>query len=443
MAFGNVSKLQRGYMLKLFRLIYVAIFSILLFLACSKQNNSESNSGSGGSVILFEVGGNGGSGGSNNPATDPNLVGTVTPISPTQTQQLLDDACNAESIEPEQMPAKLVLLVDVSSSMSNQAPGTQLSKWEVTRDTLIEAICGVTGPGLDDKTSVGLMFYPNMRNTTVSRTAVTDMRCINTQGITPMAELGNNDPGTQRTRLRTDLTAAILGLGTPTSDAYDYTLNNIVLTPAQQTVPGDSYILLITDGVPTLYHGCYNPAGSLTNLDGAEVVTWVNTGMQNNVKTFIIGSPGSEDMRSWLSQAAYDGGTGIEGCSPGNANGPYCHMDMTTATDFSQALRDGLQQVVNTMSGCKFVIPAKSADGTKDVDINLIHPVITYSTGNSELVGRDNKNGASCTEGFYLVDNSQVELCSATCSRYRADNLASLQIMFGCDDDVINNITIQ
>jgi hypothetical protein len=428
-------------MSKIISLIYAAIFSILLF-ACSKQNEENNGTtGSGGSIIVFNVGGNGGRGG--NPATDPNLVGTVTPISPTQTQQLLEDACNAESIEPEQIPAKLVLLVDVSSSMNNQAPGTQLSKWEVTRDALIEGICGVTGPGLNDETSVGLMFYPNMRNDTVSRTAVTDMRCINTQGITPMAKLGTNDPGTQRTRLRTDLTAAVLGLGTPTSDAYDYTLNNIVLTSEQQAVPGDSYILLITDGVPTLYHGCYNPSGSLSNLDGAEVVTWVNTGIQNNVKTFIIGSPGSEGMRAWLSQAAYDGGTGLDGCSPGNANGPYCHMDMTTATDFSQALRNGLQQVVNSMSGCKFVIPAKSADGTKDVDINLIHPVITYSTGESELVGRDNKNGSTCTEGFYLVDNSQVELCSDTCSRYQADDLASLQIMFGCNDEIITTITIQ
>jgi len=428
---------------KLLNLIYVTIFSFLLSMSCSKQDPNEDNAGSGGNVPVFVVGGNGGGGIGSNPATDPNLVGKVTPISPDQTQQLLEEACNAESIEPEQMPAKIVLLVDVSSSMNNQAPGTQLSKWVVTRDALVEAVCGVTGPGLDAKTSVGLMFYPNMRNDTVSRTAVTDMRCINTQGVTQMAELGNNDPGTQRTLLRTSLTAAVLGLGTPTSDAYDYTLNNIVLTPDQLNVPGDSYIVLITDGVPTLYHGCYNPSGSLSNLDGAEVVTWVNTGMQRNVKTFIIGSPGSEGMRSWLSQAAYDGGTGKDGCAPGNANGPYCHMDMTEAPDFSQALRDGLQQIVNTVSGCNFVIPKKSVDGTKDVDINLIHPVITYSTKNSELVGRDNKNGSACTEGFYLVDESHLELCSATCERYQADALASLQIMFGCDDKIIDTITIQ
>ena len=430
-------------MRKLLNLIYISVFSLLLSMSCSKQSTNEDNLGSGGGSV-FVVGGNGGVGsGVSNPATDPNLVGKVTPISPDQTQQLLEDACNAESIEPEQMPAKIVLLVDVSSSMNNTAPGSQLSKWVVTRDALVEAVCGVTGTGLDPKTSVGLMFYPNMRNDTVSRTAVTDMRCINTQGITPMAELGNNEPGTQRTLLRTNLTAAVLGLGTPTADAYDYSLNNIVLIPAQINVPGDSYIVLITDGVPTLYHGCYNPSGSLSNLDGAEVVTWVNTGMQNKVKTFIIGSPGSEGMRAWLSQAAYDGGTGKDGCAPGNANGPYCHMDMTTAADFSQALRDGLKQIADTVSGCKFLIPEKSVDGTKDVDINLIHPVITYSTKNSELVGRNNKNGAACTEGFYLVDDSHLELCSATCDRYQADDMASLQIMFGCDDKIIDTITIQ
>jgi len=417
--------------MKLKQIFYTSILSILLAFSCSKQNTEEGGTvGAGGTIFLSDAG--------LDNVTDPNLVGNVKPISPSQTQDLLNNACNAEGIEPEPYPAKIVLLVDVSSSMSSTAPGTNSSKWEVTRDALVEAVCGVTGTGLSDTTAVGLMFYPNMVNQNVATTPTTPNTCMNTGGITPMNYLGNNDPGTQRTVLRTALTQAVLGRGTPTFDAYRYVVDNIVNSTAQAAFPGDSYILLITDGMPTLYEGCYNPQGTLSNLPGDGMIPLVDNAFNKGIKTFIIGSPGSEGGKAWLSLAAFTGGTGAANCNPNNANGPYCHMDMTTATDFSIALRDGLQQVVQTVGGCKFTIPAKSIDGTKDVDINLIHPVITYVGGNSELVGRDNKNGSSCTEGFYLISNSQLSLCKDTCDRYLGDTKASLQIIYGCDE-IINN----
>jgi len=326
--------------------------------------------------------------------------------------------------------------------MGNNAPGTQNTKWEVTRDALVEAVCGVSGPGLSSGTAVGLMFYPNMRNTTVSRTPTSPDVCVNLGGITPMAQLGNNDAGTQRTILRTALTQAILGLGTPTYDAYNYALNSIVLAPAQLAFPGDAYILLITDGMPTLYENCYNPSGSLSNLPGDAIVTLVDSAFARGVKTFLIGSPGSESGRAWLSMAAFLGGTAKPGCDANSAAGPYCHMDMTAAPDFSVALREGLNQVMTAVGmGCKYDVPTESADGTQKVDPTKIAPIIKYSNGTSELLWRDVANGANCTEGYRLISTTQMEICSATCARFQADSGATMQLIFGCAaTDVYNAI---
>jgi len=429
-------------------LSHVAALTFLTALACSKQ--SQEDNGGAGSVpstttSIFSAGGTNGTGtlgGGANTSTDPNLVGSVVPLTPTQVTNISTSACNAWAIEPESVPGKLQLVVDVSSSMGSTAPGTNQTKWVVTRDALVEAVCGVTGPGLGAGMAVGLMFYPNMVNDTVPKTPPADPNaCLNVGGVTPMATMGDNSAGSQRTKLRAALTQAVLGRGTPTASAYHYALDNIALSPAQLAFPGDTYMLLITDGMPTLYEGCYNPAGSLSNLPGDAVVALVDGAYSRGVKTFIIGSPGSEDGRPWLSKAAFLGGTGKGGCKSDSATGPYCHMDMTAEKDFSVALRDGLSQVVAAVSNCKYEIPAQSADGLQVVDPNKISPIITFSSGTTELVTRDNKNGATCTEGFYLVSNTQLQLCPGTCSRFQADAKATMQLVFGCgSDEIINTI---
>jgi hypothetical protein len=432
-------------------LSHVAALSFLLALACSKQNEESENGGAGATLsTTTSVIGNGGTTGNNtlgggaNSNTDPNLVGGVVQLSDDQVTAIETSACNAWAIEPESVPGKLQLVVDVSSSMGWTPDGgdTGATKWEITRDALVEAVCGVNGPGLGAGMAVGLMFYPNMINENVSRTAVDQSVCLNLGGITPMDTLGDNGANTHRTLLRQRLTQAVLGRGTPTADAYEYALNHIALSPEQLAFPGDTYMLLITDGMPTLQYGCFNPAGSLQNLPGDEVVELVDGAFNQGVKTFIIGSPGSEEGLAWLSMAAFLGGTGKVGCNPNaGAAGPLCHMDMTAAEDFSTALREGLSQVVAAVSSCKYEIPASSADGLQTVDPNKVSPIISFSNGSTELVTRDNANGANCTEGYYLVSATQLQLCPNTCARFQADATATMQLVFGCaTTDIINVI---
>lgn len=367
----------------------------------------------------------------------------MTPLTPTQVNQISATACNSWAFEPESPPAKLQLVVDISGSMDDDAPGTRRTKWEVTRDALIEAVCGTVGVGLSASTAVGLMLYPNQFIENVSETPVHDYACLNLDGIVRMKALGNNDAGTNRSILRHTLTTAGLGNGTPTADACEYALNKIVLTPEQSAIPGDPYMLLITDGMPNLNQGCYSPSGDLEDTSGDEVVALIDGAYRKSVKTFVIGSPGSEDGRRWLSKAAFLGGTAKANCDPDSEVGPYCHFDMTTASDFSAALREGLEQVARTVSGCKYDLPTTSANGVKLVDPNAISPIVTYSNGSSELIGRDNAHGEKCTEGFRLLSgNSQMELCRDTCSRYQSDTKARLQLLFGCAPDQVKDIIL-
>jgi hypothetical protein len=108
-------------------------------------------------------------------------------------------------------------------------------------------------------------------------------------------------------------------------------------------------------------------------------------------------------------------------------------MDMTTAPNFSEALRNGLNQVVSAVTSCKFDIPEKSIDGTDEVDPNQVYPFITYTAGTIELIGRDYGTGECKGDGYRLLSDTELELCKATCDRYHADSGALLEFMFGCD----------
>ena len=89
--------------------------------------------------------------------------------------------------------------------------------------------------------------------------------------------------------------------------------------------------MLATDGIPLDYKCASN--------DLASVVSVASEGTKNGIKTFVIGSPGSESARRSLSQMAQAGGTASEGCS--NDGSPrYCHFDMTEEEDFAGALRE-------------------------------------------------------------------------------------------------------
>src|SRR5690606_37337808 len=174
------------------------------------------------------------------------------PLSEEELEELEAGSCAGWSAEGESIPSVLQLVVDVSSSMSQQAPGTNDSKWEVTRDALLEAIVGVNGTGLPGSVAVGMLFYPNVDGVDATPGAKDIDYCVNTEAMVPAAPLGAAD-GDHRNAVRQGIENVQLETSTPTYDAFSHALN-FGLLPAE--LPGEKFMLLITDGQPTLAAGC-------------------------------------------------------------------------------------------------------------------------------------------------------------------------------------------
>jgi hypothetical protein len=346
----------------------------------------------------------------------------ISDLTPAQIEQLRNSSCAGWSAEAEIVPAVLELVVDVSSSMNERAPGGNGTKWEATRDALLEAIVGVDGPGLPASTGVGLLFYPNKANAAINERPQDLNGCVATEELVPIATLGPQG-ATHRRRLETAFRDAQLNQSTPTHDAFRYALNTGLL-PTK--VPGSKYMLLITDGTPTLSLGCVNSTGSLSGVDPMPIVEEVRVAAQKYAKTFLIGSPGSEANRSWMSLAARIGGTAPAGCSD---NGPnYCHMDLTTSPDFSEALRKGLEEIAGQIASCTYDMPEPPRGQT--IDPGRINVIYTPSgSDDARLVGRTTQT--DCTEGWQLKDN-QVTICPDTCAAIQGDPGATIELMFGC-----------
>jgi hypothetical protein len=346
--------------------------------------------------------------------------GGSVPITQTQIDEIGKQACAGFLTEGETLPSVLELVIDVSSSMKDQAPGTNRSKWEVTRDALLEAIVGVNGPGLSPSIAVGLLFYPNTAYT-VSTQPQDINACVNTSAMVPINVLGPKGAA-QRQLIGNAIEQAQLLLSTPTHDAYQYALNHGLLP---STAPGKKFMLLITDGTPTVSLQCLNAQNRVTDVDPQPIVQEITTAAREEIKTFLIGSPGSDANRTWMSTAAVIGGTAIAGC---NVNGPnYCHMDMTQAPDFSAALQAGLARVVGQITPCTFTL-AEPPPG-EQLDQNKIN-IIVSSGAQSSLIVRDDVG--DCTQGWQLTADKEILLCPDTCNQVKSDSNAKVNVLFGC-----------
>lgn len=344
--------------------------------------------------------------------------------------RVVSNSCNLEVNEPETLPSKIEMVVDVSSSMTETAPGSTRNKWLETRDAIIDAFVGTSGGGLSNTTAVGLLFYPNID--TSPKTSPSDLAtCVRTDAMIPMQTLGDNAANSQRSMLRDALTRIQLGpRGTPTFDALKYGTETGLLQGGQ-AFDGESYVVLITDGMPTLAPNCSNPNGNISDVDPQPIVDLIDEQYrQNGVKTYLIGSPGSEKGRAWMSRAAVLGHTAAPGCSEAGPN--WCHMDLTTNPDFGQALRDGLGVIAGEVVSCSYNVYAKSVDESQTVDPMLTTVIARFGDGSYELVNRDDTPG-DCKSGWYLDgEKKRVVMCGETCGKIQSDPLAGVTVSYGC-----------
>jgi hypothetical protein len=438
-----------------FALIGIAIGSILA--ACSKASEDEDrgqqlvvNVGAGGSADSSGVDTNGDgkadtttnagvdTNGDGKPDTIANAgdgQGGEIAISAENYSKVVASSCNLEVNEPETVPAKIMMVVDVSSSMKQTASGSTRNKWLETRDAIVEAFVGSdSGGGLPGTVSVGLLFYPNI-NTSPTTKPADVTACVKTDAMIPIKELGGNESGSQRATLRNALNGIQLGpQGTPTFDALRYGAE-VGLLQGGKSLGGEPYVVLITDGMPTLSPDCTNPQGRISDVDPQPIVDLIDGLYKDSgVKTYLIGSPGSENGRTWMSRAAVLGHTAPADCDEEGPN--WCHMDLTTQPNFGQALLEGLQTIAGDVVSCNYDIYATGADGSGAVDPMLTTVIARYGDGTRALVNRDD-SPSDCTTGWYLDSGKkQVVLCSETCAKVQSDSKAGITVSYGCPTPV-------
>jgi hypothetical protein len=319
-------------------------------------------------------------------------------------------ACAGQTAGAESAPSVLQLLVDTSGSMDQNAPGARGSKWTVTRGAVLDAV-----RGMPEDTSVGVIFYPNVPNNEMAP-------CIDRQTAVPLAELAGNN-SQQRQRIQRAFQRQAPEGGTPTHDAYEYALSD--MSSATGAV-GDRFMVLITDGIPTYSLGCVGTGQANDVVDSSPLIAAAASAAARGIRTFVIGSPGSEGARDSLSRMAEAGGTGLAGCSHDGPN--YCHFDMTSESDLGAALTDALGIISGVALGCRYGVPV--APGGARLDPGKVNVLFTPPGGADELIGQS--LDANCSEGWrYNENQTEIRLCSNTCSRVEGSD-GSLTLQFGC-----------
>lgn len=354
-------------------------------------------------------GGNGGTGGAS-PILTGVSGGTIFEDGEPEPSEGFDseDACVGQEAGTELAPSIVELLVDTSLSMDEDAPGSRSSKWVETRSALLEAI-----ELMPLTTAVGVVFYPDVEVGAAS--------CFDREADVAISPLGG-----ESSAKRNDIVEAFQAEeprgSTPTHDAYRYALDEL----AAVNLPGQRFLVLITDGTPTYALNCEGSGTPQDPADPTPLIPEAASALGRGMKTFVIGSPGSEDARESLSQMAEAGGTAASDCSH---DGPrYCHFDMTQEPDFAAALRDALASISGLALSCAYDIPEPPNGGT--LDPAKVNVVFTPPGGEREVILQSPNGG--CTTGWqYSADQTQIQLCGETCERVRSSS-GRLSLEFGC-----------
>jgi len=346
-----------------------------------------------------------------------------------------NSACQARSYASQQVPSSILFVVDRSGSMACNAPPiqsddacdvnpvradpSQPSKWETTTRALGDAFGALSGT----TASIGLSFFSS------------DDYCG--ADSTPAVELAAPD-STQLSALSGAMSAASPSGGTPIVGAVISAYHHL---HEELHAPGNRYVVLITDGAEDC--GTKGDATDEADLAAARerlLGTEVEKAREANIKTFVIGSPGSEKARGFLSELAYRGGTarspdclhsGGDGGTGGGDVGD-CHFDLTKETDFAGVLKSALGNISGKAVGCVFQTPPG--------DVQQLN--VQYSHAGSDPVCLPQDDASPCDQGANgwqfakdpsgNDDTTHVVLCGQACDAVKADPTTVVDVVLGC-----------
>ena len=154
----------------------------------------------------------------------------------------------------------------------------------------------------------------------------------------------------------------------------------------------------------------------------------------------MIGAPGSEPARGFLSELATVGGSAKEGCTSADRDklDGDCHFDMTTTDDFAKDLADALASISGKALGCEFAVPAF---GTT-INPNRVNVQVRAGGTDAPVCFRHDES-AACdggADGWQFSktlsgedDLNSVLLCGSACDMIRGDPEAQVDVILGCE----------
>ena len=355
--------------------------------------------------------------------------------------------CAALTFQSEQLPASILFVVDRSGSMGCNAPPLQdtascdalagpldetaWTKWQIVEGALRQVFGELVAQG--STAAVGLSFFSN------------DNFCgVNSTPAVAVMPLG----AAQQQLLGAAFDDADPAGGTPlvgaTLLAYAHLHQEVADGPGCTEpcgAPGNRFVVVITDGADS----CPTPsrpedisacaaAGSCTGL---LLDVEAPKAVESNILTFVIGAPGSEPARGYLSELAWVGQTGHPGCiHDRDSPDGDCHFDMTRTTDFAADIAAALQEISGAALGCEFAVPDTGAE----LDPDEINVQYTPGGGGTPVCfAKDDSGPCDSVDGWQFAqhsdgtdDLSRVVLCGSACDAIRADAAARVDVILGC-----------
>jgi hypothetical protein len=346
------------------------------------------------------------------------------------------ETCAATEQQAELTPANLLFVLDKSGSMNCNPPEgdealnarcanfpiqedpNEPTKWEVTRLAFVDAL-----DALAEQPNVqgGLMLFP-VPERAAPNASVREEACW-VDGVADV-EVGALD-ASGRDDISTVLAAVAPAGETPIVGATILGYKYLSEAIRAGDIEGNHFVVLLTDGAETCELGLLQ---ELVDVD-------VPNARLLNIRTFVIGAPGSEEARSLLSDIAFEGGTATSSsCSHGGSTPDVgdCHFDMTESLDLAGDLARALEEISRTtVLACEYEVPENPDGG--GVNLDEVNVTFTSGSGRRERILKNDSGDCDTVDGWqYSEDFTKILLCGDVCDRVQADSEGKVNIELGC-----------
>jgi von Willebrand factor type A domain len=337
--------------------------------------------------------------------------------------------CEARSYVSPKVPSSMLFVIDRSGSMACNPPPVQTveacnsdpkradpaqpSRWEITVKALDEAFAGLSG----SNASVGLSLFSTDGFCGVDSTPIVGLDAVKPDHLSSLSSA---------------MDAASPAGGTPIVGSVIQAYHHL---HEELKAVGNRYVVLITDGEESCgTKGLEDDKADLAAARQRLLQTEVKKARDANIRTFVIGAPGSEGARGFLSELAFLGGTARRAdCVHGDANAPTgdCHFDLTQERDFAAVLRTTLGEVSGQAVTCEYQTPSGSS-GAANVQLSMggAKPMCLLQDNMPCGGGANGWQFPKAADGS--LDYSRVLLCGGACDAVKKDPTAVVDIILGC-----------